>query len=286
MRKITRSLTLFTISLLLLSCSSDDTTIAPPTYIIERTPYLSEIQESFYNEPDEQNPESPQTKLLDVSFKLEYDADFKLTKYYYEDLFYQNDEGKRTQSLVMHPIFDKSGKLQSLETTADSDVVTAYTYVYDQDLLQSVHHNLIAQGGEFTSKYKYNDKKQLIENNSLSAGLLVDYKYNDENQINRMKLNGQWMDITYDDKKTPFYNLPIDLTTDLISFNYILPYTYKFQNNITSLMIGGDKGAIDYTYNEFDLPIKAVFYEGTKEDNITVCEITYSYIIKETKIEQ
>lgn len=275
------------LSVFLFNCSSDDSsTPPPPTYYIEKTPYISEIQQSFYDSSDPNRAGSPQEKVIDITYDFVYDDEFNLQHITYKDALYRNQVAVPQQDLQLQPTLDQQGKLQLWEIKENGTTVDDYIYQYQGDRLTSITYNLNSQGGSFTSELSYNKDNQLVLNKALEVNLLVDYIYNTKNQIGKMKFNGQNMAFTYDDKKSPFYNLPVDLTSVLINFNYILPYTYHFPNNVTSIAIEGQKVQTDYTYNEDDLPLKVVYYTLENEEKIIDFEINYSYKIKETKVEQ
>ena len=274
------------LSLFLFNCSSDDsTTPPPPKYYIEKTPYISEIKQYFYEEPDTTREGNPQDKAIDIAYNFLYDADFKLQHINYTDMVYKNQVVVQQQNLNLQPTFDQQARLQLWEIKEDGAVVDNYVYHYQNDQLHAITYNLNSRGGSFTSQLSYNDKNQLILNEALEANLLIDYKYNAKNQIDRMKFNGQNIVFTYDDKKSPFYTLPFDLSSILINFNMILPYTYHFENNVTSITLGGETLHVDFTYNTDDLPTKAVYYTLDQEEKIVDFEIYFTYKMKETKIE-
>jgi len=287
MKKLLKTSLLASLSLLLFNCSSDDSTlpnepdiIEPERPIIKKTYYLRSIDQNYYDEDTASN----ETYLLQASYKLNYDADFNLTKITYQDKGYTNGSLVREQAFDIVHTLDEKGRLQNMTFSDGTTLIEEHTYTYNEDLLQSTHYNLLAQGGAFTAKYRYNNKKQLISANALEANLLVDYSYNEQNQMKQFKINGQTLKVTYDDKLSPFYNLPFDLTSALFNFQYVFPYTYKFPNNITSFSIGGEVSDVDFTYNEANLPTKAVYYDGKREDNEIGFDITYTYEIRETEV--
>lgn len=287
MEKLLKTSLLASLSLLLFNCSSDDSTlpnepdiIEPERPIIKKTYYLRSIDQNYYDEDTASN----ETYLLQASYKLNYDADFNLTKITYQDKGYTNGSLVREQAFDIVHTLDEKGRLQNMTFSDGTTLIEEHTYTYNEDLLQSTHYNLLAQGGAFTAKYRYNNKKQLISANALEANLLVDYSYNEQNQMKQFKINGQTLKVTYDDKLSPFYNLPFDLTSALFNFQYVFPYTYKFPNNITSFSIGGEVSDVDFTYNEANLPTKAVYYDGKREDNEIGFDITYTYEIRETEV--
>lgn len=288
MKKLLKTSFIASLSLFLFNCSSDDSTAiiegpcpGPEPIETEKTYYLSAIEQNYYDEDEESN----EKYLLHVNYKLDYDADFKLNKILYADTGYTNNEIVREQSLEMHHTLDENGKLQSFTLKNGATIIEEYTYTYATNLLQSANYNLVAQGGAFTSKFSYNQKKQMISNTASAANLLIDYSYNTNNQINQFKANGQIIKLTYDDKISPFYNLPFDLTSLIINFNYIFPYTYTFPNNITSFTTGNEVADVDFTYNEVNLPTKAIYYDGKREDNIVAFDVTYTYTVKETAVQ-
>lgn len=287
MKKLVQTSVLACLSLLLFNCSSDDSTridepdiVKPEVPIIEKTYYLSSIEQNFYDEDTTKN----ETYLLQVSYKLKYDADFNLTTIEYQDKGYTNGTVVREQALNLFHTLDDKGRLKTFSFKSGDILIEEHNYTYKEDVLRSIHYNLIAQGGAFTAKLHYNDKKQLISNNALEANLLVDYSYNAQNQMNQFKISGQTMKVTYDDKRSPFYNLPFDLTSVLFNLNYVFPYTYKFPNNITSFTLGGEVSDVDFTYNEANLPTKAIYYDGKREDKEIGFDITYTYEVKETEV--
>ena len=287
MKKLIKTSVLACLSLLFFNCSSDDSTlpnepdiIEPERPMIEKTYYLRSIDQNFYD----QDETTKETYLLQASYKLNYDADFNLTTINYQDKGYTNGTLVREQAFDLLHTLDEKGRLQKMTFNDGTTLIEEHTYTYKEDLLQSIHFNLLAQGGAFTAKYRYNDKKQLISANALEANLLVDYSYNEQNQMNQFKISGQTLKVTYDDKLSPFYNLPFDLTSALLSFQYVFPYTYKFPNNITSFSMGGEVSDVDFTYNEANLPTKAVYYDGKREDKEIGFEITYTYEIRETEV--
>lgn len=284
MKKLVQLAALASLSLFVASCNSDDNSIVDPP-IIEKTYHLSKIEQNIYEEDDTTDEENPEQYVLHVIYKFDYDANYKLNKIFYEDTGYNgNKEVVRKQAFEMLHTLDEQGRLKIFEIKDGANTLNSYAYTYENDLLQATTYNLINQGGAFTSTFTYNEKKQLITNKALSINLLIDYSYNAQNQMNQIKMNGQGMKITYDDKLSPFYNLPYDLTSLLIQFNYVFPYTYKFPNNITSFRAGDEGADIEFTYNEADLPIKAIYYEGKKEEGGIAFEVTYTYEIKETII--
>ncbi len=290
MKKLLKASLVASLSLFLFNCSSDDSAIptiegpcpGPEPIEMEKTYYLSTIEQNYYNEDEESNKKF----LLQVNYKLEYNPDFKLHRILYTDKGTTDNEVIREQFLEMHHTLDTQGRLETftLKDASDSAIVEEYTYTYTNDLLQSTKYDLVAQGGTFIANFQYNENKQMMTNNALGANLLVDYSYNQINQIDRFKVNGQGIKLTYDDKVSPFYNLPYDLTSLIINFNYVFPYTYKFPNNITSFAIGSEVADVDFTYNEGNLPTKAIYYDGKREDNIIAFDVTYTYIVKETAI--
>ncbi|WP_158961742.1 hypothetical protein [Myroides fluvii] len=288
MKKSIKTLFFASFSVFLFNCSSDDSASVkgpgpgPEPIVTEKTHYLSAIEQNFYDEDEQAN----ENYLLHVNYKLEYDADFKLSKILYTDTGYTNNEVVREQSLEMHHKLDAQGRLETFTLKNGSTIVEEYTYTYANDLLRSTKYDLVAQGGEFTANFHHNENKQMITNNALGANLLVDYTYNEKNQIDRFKVNGQNIKLSYDDKVSPFYNLPYDLTSLLFNFNYVFPYTYKFPNNVTSFTAANEVADVDYTYNEANLPTKAIYYEGKREDNIVAFDITYTYTVKETEVKQ
>ncbi|MGG5577131.1 hypothetical protein ACPDHL_07305 [Myroides sp. C15-4] len=287
MKNTQKSILIASLSVFLFSCSSDDSsTPPPPTYHIEKTPYISEIQQSFYESPDPTREGNPQDKIIDINYDFTYDADFNLQHITYKDALYKNQVAIPQQDLQLQPTLDPQGRLKLWEIKEKGETVDDYVYQYQDDRLTAITYNLRSKGGSFTSQLSYNDNNQLVLNEALEANLLIDYKYNAKNQIDKMKFNGQNVSFTYDDKKSPFYSLPFDLTSVLINFNFILPYTYHFPNNVTSIVLDGQMVQADYTYNENDLPLKVVYYTMENEEKIIDFEINYSYKIKETKVEQ
>ncbi|MGG5507850.1 MULTISPECIES: hypothetical protein [unclassified Myroides] len=286
MKKSIKPLFFASFSLLLFNCSSDDSAGTqgpePEPIATEKTYYLHTIEQNFYDEDEQVN----ESYLLHVNYKLEYDVDFKLNKILYTDTGYTNNEVVREQSFEMNHILDTQGRLETFTLKDGTAIIEEYTYTYMDDLLQSTKYNLVARGGAFTGSFQYNEKKQMIANKALEANLLIDYYYNEKNQIDRFKFNGQNIKLTYDDKVSPFYNLPYDFTSLLINFNYVFPYTYVFTNNVTSFTIGDEVADVDYTYNEANLPTKAIYYDGKREDNVVAFDVTYTYTVKETEVKK
>lgn len=275
MKKLVKTILFASLSLFLFSCNSDDSA----SIKMEKVYQLSSIEQNYYDE-DETTEEK---HLLHVTYQLKYDADFKLKKILYEDTGYINKKVVREQSFEMQHTLDEKGRLQTFMIKKLPTLVEEYTYTYADDLLQSTTFNFLQQGTAFTATFRHNENKQMVTNNSLGANLLVDYSYNEKNQLNHFKVNGQGVKLTYDDKLSPFYNLPYDLTSVLINFNHTFPYSYKFPNNITSFANGTEVADVEYIYNEANLPTKAIYYDGPKADNIVAFDITYTYTVREVE---
>lgn len=269
------------LSLFMFSCNSDDNAPeAPP--VIEKTYHLSKIEQNYYE--NEENEGTIDNYLLHVIYNFDYDTNFKLNKVLYEDVGYKNDTIIQKQSLELHHTLDNQERLQSFQIKKGTNVVELYEYVYENDLLQSTIYNSITQGGALTMNFSYNKDKQMITSQAVQTNLLIGYSYNKQNQMDQFKINGQEVKLTYDDKLSPFHNLPYDLTSLLTNFKHIFPYTYNFATNITSFSGGGEVADVELTYNEANLPIRAIYYDGKKGASEIAFDITYSYEIKETVI--
>lgn len=285
MKKLVKTTLFASLGLFLFSCNSDDSTPIK----MEKVYQLTSIEQNYYDE----NETTDEKHLLHVTYQLKYDADFKLKKILYEDTGYINKKVVREQSFEMQHTLDDKGRLQTFMIKKLPTLVEEYTYTYVDDLIQSTTFNFIQQGKAVTATFSHNENKQMVNNDSQEAdspgdNIRIDYTYNEKNQVNQFKVNrkannSQTVQLTYDDKLSPFYNLPYDLTSLLLNFNHTFPYSYKFPNNITSLTEGKKVNEVEFTYNEANLPTKAIYYTGPKADNLVASDITYSYIVREVE---
>lgn len=278
MKKLVPSALIAGIALLFASCSSDDSTPNPPSTGTS-TYSLSKIHQVDFFNPAVTKTEEPLIQIANT-FDFNYKEDSSLNFINLTINYYKENEVVASESLKMEHNLNQEGKLIYFAIGNDTGLNTKNTYTYEKDLLTSAHYNLLKQNFSFESKFTYNTKNQLIKNDGQDVTLLVDFKYDSTNRINNIKLNGENIKVTYDNKQNPFGPLPFDLTMDFLKYAYTLPYTYHFANNITNL--GGF--TIEYTYNEGDLPTKAKMYYNPEDGpKYLASEITYSYTIKETK---
>lgn len=289
MKKLAKSAILVSLALLTIGCNSDDSTVDPP--VIEKTYYLSRITQTFYDDEDVdsnqiQIRETPPLEkfLFRTIFAFNYDANFEINNIAYSSYSFNDGNITQDQLFDVSHTLDTQGRLEAFEIKEGTTVLEQFLYQYENEVLKTSTYNLPTQGIAVTSSYGYNAKNQMNLQTAPEANLLIDYNYNALGQINYFKINGQGLQATYDDKRTPFYNLPFDLTSLLIEFKNVFPLSYHFPNNITSFQMGDEIGEIEYFYNEANLPTKAIYYETTKEEGEVAFDIQYYYTIKETVI--
>jgi len=270
------------LSLFMFSCSSDDSSPKDPP-VIEKTYHLRKIEQNYYGEPDTKKTEAGQPKIATLIYDFSYDSDFNLDYITNTTHYYENGNSAQSNTSKFKHILNQEQKLQQLEFENKGVTTSTYSYTYNKDLLTSTKFDL-GNRGEFICNYSYNDNKQLTASNSEEANLHIEYFYNQTAQLNKFRISGRNITVTYDGKLSPFYNLPYDLTSTIMGFDLAFPYTYKFASNFTSIALGGDANPIEYTYNEANLPTKAIYYVKNKESNSIIFDITYSYEIKETVI--
>ncbi|MGG5507848.1 MULTISPECIES: hypothetical protein [unclassified Myroides] len=265
--------TLLCIGLLLASCSSDDNVKKVET-TVETVYHLSHIEHSkFYEEYSEDENFKPEM-FFNTSYTFQYDDTFNLQVIDIQQTRYHNTNVIDSTSSQFFYTLDEQGRLETVAFKEGDRLIDQYTYHYEDDLLQTAHYDKLAWDWSFSSTFTYNDKKQCISNKALDySGLTVDMKYNELNQIDHLKYNGVNYRLTYDDKRTPFYNLPFDLLSDLTDAYFAYPYPYKFPNNITEYKTSNYLSTVVYTYNEADLPIRVVYYNN----GLLGREIIYTY---------
>lgn len=265
------------LALFFISCSSDDGT--PTKQPVTETVYhLSNISLSrFYEEYSEDVDFEPQL-FLNVIYNFTYDSTFHRTDIErIETRYFDNGTTESTTSNLSYTL-NEQNRLTEFHSRENDSLTDIYRYNYENDLLQTAQYDRLKMQWNFTSHFTYNDKKQCIFNNtSAPENLIIDMKYNDLNQISQIKLNGRRYNLAYDDKRSPFYALPFDLTTDLLGYDFAFPYTYKFPNNITTFQGHEFLSTVDFTYNEVDLPLKAKYYNN----GLFGREIVYTYIKQE-----
>lgn len=263
--------------LTLLSCSSDDATPAKQP-VTETIYHLSSINLSrFYEEYSEDVNFVPHL-FFNAVYTFNYDSAFNLKDIERIETRYFDDGTTETTTSNLSYTLDEQNRLTLFQYREHDSLTDVYHYNYENDLLQTANYDKLKWQWNFISYFTYNDKKQCILNNTSEPfSLLIDMKYNELNQISQIKQNGRHYTFSYDDKRSPFYALPFDLTTDLISYDFAFPYPYKFPNNITTFQGYTFLSTVDFTYNEADLPIKARYYN----DGLFGREIVYTYTKQE-----
>ncbi len=273
MKQILKSLTLVSALFLFVSCSSDDSSNSRPDNPdnTENQYLINTIERKTYREQS--------SSLLVVNtLEMVYDEENKLKHILYKEDHYKNDEIAVTYNFLMEYVLNKEDKLQFFGIKINNEYSHKYNYSYIDNLLSNANYQLVSQRATFNSTFTHNGKGQMTKNDTSEANLLVDYSYNSKNQINAIKLNGQNNKITYDNQTTPFTNLPLDLTSFLVGYDYAFPYSYTFPNNITSIESNTDLTTIEYTYNDAKLPVLAKrYYKNDKIPKFLVSEMKYSY---------
>jgi|GEM_PF-3516745 len=290
MKKIVPYGLLASFSLFLFSCGSDDHSFlskvpehVDPDPIIEKTYYLSKIDQRYYSTPDTSSPNTEQNILQHITYSFFYDEIFTLNHAVFHNIISEDGSTPQTFSYKIAHTLNEQKQLQKIAFQEHEIDASSYKYFYNESLVIKCISRYAGQGS-FSGDYKYNNQKQLISYSAPEPRLFANYSYNNLNQISQFTFYGENFSMTYDNKKNPFYNLPYDLTSIILGFDLAFPYTYQFPNNITSLVIDKKETTIEYAYNEENLPIRATSYLGQKEDQKIIYDITYTYEIKETEV--
>ncbi|MBB1151373.1 hypothetical protein H4K35_14900 [Myroides sp. NP-2] len=281
MKKLVTSALITSVVLLFASCSSDDssTNPSPPATSMYSISKIHHVD--FYN-PADTNTEEPVIRSVNL-FDFNYKEDSSFNFIIYTIKNYEGNENTSSESFKMEHKLNQEGKLNYFAIGNDTRLIAENAYLYNKGILTSAYYKLPRQNFSFESIFTYNAKEQLIKSDAQGLFLLADFSYDKANKINNIKLNGENLKVAHDNKQNPFGQLPYDLTLDLLRYKSILPYSYHFPNNITKL----GNFTIEYTYNEGDLPTKAsIYYKPEDGLKYLASEITYSYTVKEIKIEE
>ena len=270
------------------SCSSDDSTPAPPQgdnnqYFISKIDYVVYDTTTISNGSSTTTESSP---VFDRTVHFFYDKTYQLdsitrdSKYFSNGIFVANFHHVYTHKL------DALNRLERLDIESKQQAgKTTYTFTYEQDLLMRFS---ILRGSEIA--LTYNSKKQFTQGKVLLATdqpnsiepHTIQYAYGHNNQLTQLLYQKDRANFTYDESKNPFGHLPYDFTTLLFDPLTYIPLTYSFENNITMMRFTGSSLAnysIEYSYNKGNYPEKATVYKGAKTKANRYMVINYNYHI-------
>ncbi|WP_143061398.1 hypothetical protein [Myroides marinus] len=180
-------------------------------------------------------------------------------------------------------------KVKSVEG-ADTRVETAM--IYNNGFLQQVQSEEISSATDLTLQYEYN-KKQLPsiikgekKSKEYANRLKVLFEYNTTGELTSIESKDRKFNLSYDKAHNPYASLPYFYTHELHPILGILHYTnYIQKHNITRIENSDEITTLTYTYNQDNLPTKALVRNKLKRYNSNSDSfLQYEYFYKEIEI--
>ncbi|MDM1326200.1 hypothetical protein [Myroides odoratimimus] len=251
--------------------------------------------------------------VLDVSLKTDY-------KVYNGTNSAVTNEAYRTLKLTHN--YNEDGTIGSLssigstkKTDEDTEEVPTYTvsFSYNKDKTLKQFTSRDDQTGEdfWNDSFNYNNQGQLSSKYNSTQDQTTTYKYSSSGILNSASIIDQFGSVPffftynnkdqiteltddanttkyerfkYDNHKTPFANMNIDLTYAGYELAGVLPITYKAKNNIVEYTneYGDLTIYTDIKYNADGYPSEITNYKD-KERKIITVKTTYTYKTIEIK---
>lgn len=281
MKKIVQTLALASFFLFLHSCTSDDNVKEPEQPTFETKYYVSHIESTGFIKDYLHNDDGTY-KIISVpeqglTFDFTYTEDYKLTALNNAILVYKLGKVSETYPTIFDFKLDETNRLTSFDILLNNIPINTFAYTYTEDLLTSI--TIQEVGEKLEQTFSYNDRKQFISSLITPENIAFNYVYNEKNQMTKMTTGNLAIEIGHDDKKNPFSHLPFDMTTLIFDELEYIPFTYRFPNNINSLVSPNqEQYTVEYTYNKDNYPTKALVYEVLKNEKILYKEIHYTYL--------
>lgn len=263
MKTIFKTAGLCFIAGLTFSCSSDDNSPSDNNSS-ETLIVLDKVEKTRYS-THYSNGELTKSELFSEStYKFNYDDTGKLTTIEMDQLDEIPYEGITTKTKASI-FYNEQGKVVRLYTRDIENEEDWHDETFEYN-----DKGLVVKSTEKVENdiktYNYNDKNQInsiVENNKTTSNFEYDSNGNVSLAFlaNDSKFQNSFM---YDNKKSPYANMNIDLTYGNFEFTYILPFFQKAKNNIISYEdfngSDNDEWVIEYEYNADNYPTKATTY--------------------------
>ncbi|MDM1375046.1 hypothetical protein HX023_05970 [Myroides marinus] len=174
---------------------------------------------------------------------------------------------------------------------ADTKVETVMTYT--NNFLQQIDSREIDSATELILHYEYNNKQlpsiikgEEKKDNEYVNRLEVLLEYNTTDELTSIKSKGHKFNLSYDKARNPHAGLSYFYTHEIQPILGILHYTnYIQKHNITRIEDSDEITTITYTYNQDNLPTKALVKTKLKRyDSYSDSFLQYEYFYKEIEI--
>ncbi|KZE83579.1 hypothetical protein AV926_04680 [Myroides marinus] len=220
------------------------------------------------------------TSIHTVSTKLSYDTEIK----------------QGYQKLIETIKLNDQQLIEDIKIEEHSDIKTTKQLSYKNNLLKQVKttESSVLRPEYFILNYEYNNK-QLVgtisvehsKHNQPPYFFKIACNYNANGALKSFTSKDTTLEFSYDKAKNPFAHLKT-FYTDILNQELLFPLlhtNYKQQNNITQITNGDKLIIYKYTYNNDNLPIKAIvkdYYTPNMSEPYSF--IQYEYFYKDLEI--
>lgn len=286
----------FTIlTFLLFTCSN--VVIASDLQVKKKKTVLNKLVISDYmykNDEFEDDEEYQALLLTNPNDSVVLIATYNLSFLYneYGDLYRINTTS--TDSPIYTELtLDQQRRIEKVKAVEGTDTKVETVMTYTNNFLQQVNSREIDSATELILHYEYNNKQlpsiikgEEKKDNEYVNRLEVLLEYNTTDELTSIKSKGHKFNLSYDKAHNPHAGLSYFYTHEIQPILGILHYTkYIQKHNITRIEDSDELTTITYTYNQDNLPTKALVKTKLKRyDTYSDSFLQYEYFYKEIEI--
>lgn len=189
--------------------------------------------------------------------------------------------------------FNQQRKIDKVKSVEGTDTKVETVMTYSNNLLQQVNSREIDSATELILHYEYNNKQlpsiikgEEKKDNEYVNRLKVLLEYNTTGDLTTITSKDRKFSLNYDKAHNPHAGLSYFYTHEIQPILGILHYTnYIQKHNITRIEDSDEITTLTYTYNQDNLPTKALVKTKIKRyDSYSDSFLQYEYSYKEIEV--